>query len=105
MGLGWWDCRELLKGQFGTRTSNRLTPLAALAFAFAISGIAFGSNRFLAYTMLGFGVLLAVVDAHRRRRTRRNPGDGAYRLPEPRAPPTDSACLAKARQISETLGS
>lgn len=52
----------------GAQRANRLTPLAGLAFAFVIAGIAFGDNRFLAYALFGFGVLLAVVDALRRRR-------------------------------------
>jgi hypothetical protein len=42
-----------------TRT---LTPLAGLAFAFILAGIFFGESRILGYSLLGFGVLLAVID-------------------------------------------
>ena len=41
---------------------NRLSPLAGLAFTFIISGILFGKNRLLGYGLMGFGVILAIVD-------------------------------------------
>ena len=41
---------------------NRLTPLAGLAFGFILAGILFGENRLLGYSLLGVGVVLAVVD-------------------------------------------
>ncbi len=41
---------------------NRLSPLAGLAFGFIIAGIIFGDNRYVGYTMLGIGVVLAVID-------------------------------------------
>ncbi len=49
---------------------NRLSPLAGLAFAFIISGIMFGENRFLGYGLMGFGIILAVVDIFLRRKNK-----------------------------------
>lgn len=40
----------------------RLTPLTSLAFAFIIAGIVFGDNRLTGYTLIGTGVLLAIID-------------------------------------------
>jgi hypothetical protein len=45
---------------------NRLTPLASLAFAFVVSGIIFGEERIIGYSLLGVGVILAVVDIFNR---------------------------------------
>ncbi len=41
---------------------EKLTPLTSLAFIFIFSGVLFGDNRFLAYGLIGIGVILAVVD-------------------------------------------
>jgi O-antigen ligase len=41
---------------------NRLTPLASLAFGFVLAGIIFGENRLVGYSLMGIGVILAVVD-------------------------------------------
>jgi hypothetical protein len=42
--------------------ANRLSTLTGLAFAFIIAGIMFGENRFLGYSLLAVGVVLAVAD-------------------------------------------
>jgi len=39
-----------------------LTPLAGLAFAFILAGIFFGDSRLVGYSLMGIGVLLAVID-------------------------------------------
>lgn len=39
-----------------------LTPLAGLAFAFILAGMFFGDGRFMGYSLIGIGVLLAVID-------------------------------------------
>jgi amino acid transporter len=39
-----------------------LTPLASLAFALVIAGIFFGEERALGYSLIGLGVLLAILD-------------------------------------------
>lgn len=44
------------------RKDNRLTPLAGVAFAFVISGILFSENQYVSYSLMGVGVILAVID-------------------------------------------
>jgi hypothetical protein len=39
-----------------------LTPLAGIAFGFILAGIAFGENRIVGYSLMGIGVVFAVVD-------------------------------------------
>ena len=51
------------------RRENRLTPLASLAFAFVLAGILFGDDRLIGYSLMGIGVILAVVDMFRRSRS------------------------------------
>jgi len=41
-----------------------LTRLAALSFGFIIAGIIFGENRFVGYSLLGIGIILAVIDMY-----------------------------------------
>ena len=41
-----------------------LSKLAALAFAFIIAGILLGENHLVGYTLLGIGVLLAIIDIY-----------------------------------------
>jgi hypothetical protein len=48
---------------------TKLTPLAALAFALVVGGIAFGGDRVVGYSLMGIGVLLAVVDMLRKSRS------------------------------------
>jgi hypothetical protein len=49
---------------------NRLTSLAGLAFGFILAGIIFGDDRFVGYSLLGVGVILAVVDMYRRSKSK-----------------------------------
>jgi hypothetical protein len=44
------------------KSNNRLTPLVGLAFGFILAGILFGENRILGYSLLGIGVILAMID-------------------------------------------
>lgn len=44
-----------------------LTPLAGLAFGFVLAGIIFGDNRLVGYSLMGIGVILAIIDAIRKR--------------------------------------
>jgi hypothetical protein len=46
----------------GNKKQKLLTPLAGIAFAFILAGIIFGDNKLIGYSLLGFGVLLAVID-------------------------------------------
>jgi hypothetical protein len=50
------------------KNKNRLTVIAYLAFIFIISGILLGENRVLGYTLIGAGVLMAVIDMARNRK-------------------------------------
>ncbi len=45
------------------KPETKLSPLAGLAFAFIIAGVIFGESRLVGYSLMGVGVLLAVVDA------------------------------------------
>jgi len=45
-----------------SRKENRLTPLAGIAFGFVLAGVIFGDNRSIGYSLLGIGVILAVID-------------------------------------------
>ena len=40
----------------------RLSKLATLSFLLVITGIVFGESRFIGYSLMGSGVLLAVID-------------------------------------------
>jgi inner membrane protein involved in colicin E2 resistance len=44
------------------KRENRLTPLAGLAFGFVLAGIIFGDDRLIGYSLMGVGVVLAIVD-------------------------------------------
>lgn len=44
------------------RKEAKLSKLAGLAFVLVISGIFFGNNRLLGYSLMGAGVILAVID-------------------------------------------
>jgi heme/copper-type cytochrome/quinol oxidase subunit 4 len=48
------------------RKKNKLTPLAGLAFGFVLAGILFGEDRLIGYSLLGIGVILAVIDMFNR---------------------------------------
>ena len=50
----------LLTGK--SRREDRLTPLAGLAFGFVLAGILFGDDRLIGHSLLGIGVILAVID-------------------------------------------
>jgi hypothetical protein len=49
------------------RKEKNLTPLAGLAFGFVLAGMIFGENRLIGYSLMGIGVLLAVLDIFRNR--------------------------------------
>lgn len=48
---------------------RKLTPMAGLAFAFVIAGIAFGEARLLGYMLLTIGVILAMADIAQKSRS------------------------------------
>lgn len=45
---------------------KKLTPLAGIAFIFIIAGILFGDDRWIAYSLLGIGIVLSVWDIIRK---------------------------------------
>jgi hypothetical protein len=51
----------LLLASRGKR-EKRLTPVAGLAFGLILAGIFFGEDRLIGYSLLGVGVVLAIVD-------------------------------------------
>jgi len=44
------------------KPGQKLSVLTAVSFAFVIAGIVFGENRILGYSLMGVGVLIAVID-------------------------------------------
>jgi hypothetical protein len=50
------------------KRENRLTPLAGLAFGFVLAGILFGDDRVIGYSLMGVGVVLAIIDIFTRSR-------------------------------------
>jgi len=44
------------------KKQKQLTPLVGLALAFILSAIIFGESRLVSYSLIGIGVLLAVID-------------------------------------------
>lgn len=49
------------------KKQQRLSPLASLAFLFVIAGIVFGDSRPIGYGLIGFGVVLAIIDMIKKR--------------------------------------
>lgn len=45
---------------------QKFTPLAGLAFGFVLAGLFTGDDRFIGYSLLGIGIVLAVVDIVRK---------------------------------------
>ena len=43
------------------KKQKRLSPLAGLSFVFVIAGIVFGDDRLIGYSLIGVGIVLAVV--------------------------------------------
>jgi hypothetical protein len=55
----------LLVFVFGKKgKGQRLTPLASFAFAFVLAGILFGENSFIGYSLMGVGVIIAILDIY-----------------------------------------
>jgi heme/copper-type cytochrome/quinol oxidase subunit 4 len=44
------------------KTEKKLSKLAGLSFAFIVAGIVFGEDRLIGYSLLGVGVILAMID-------------------------------------------
>ena len=48
------------------KKDKKLTPLAGLAFAFILAGIIFGEYNLFGYSLIGVGVILAIIDIIKR---------------------------------------
>jgi len=46
------------------KRNEKLSPIAGLAFAFVISGIVFGKDRFVGYLLMGAGIILSLIDIY-----------------------------------------
>jgi hypothetical protein len=44
------------------KKQKKMTLLTGLSFAFIIAGIIFGDSRLAGYSLIGIGVLLAIID-------------------------------------------
>ena len=44
------------------KKDKKLTPLAGLAFAFVLAGVIFSNDRLIGYSLMGIGIILAVID-------------------------------------------
>lgn len=53
-----------------TKKKRRISRLAGLAFAFVIAGIFLGGQRLIGYSLLGVGIILAIIDILRKASTR-----------------------------------
>jgi len=48
---------------------TKLSRLAALAFIFVICGIIFGDSRLIGYSLMGVGVIIAIIDIVQKSKT------------------------------------
>ena len=53
------------------KKDKKLTPLAGLAFGFVLAGIIFGDDRLIGYSLIGVGVILAIIDIIKKKRVNR----------------------------------
>lgn len=56
------------------RIGRPLFQLATLAFLFILAGIIFGENRITGYSLMGVGIILAVIDIIRQMKNKKNRG-------------------------------
>jgi hypothetical protein len=54
---------------FRNKKVQRLTPLAGLGFGCIVAGMFFGEERLIGYSLLGIGVVLAIIDIIKRPKT------------------------------------
>ena len=46
------------------KNGKKLTPLLGFAWALVLAGIIFGENRLIGYSLMGAGVVLAVIEMY-----------------------------------------
>jgi hypothetical protein len=49
-----------------SKKPRRLSKLAIIGFLLIISGVVFGDNRLIGYSLMGCGIILAVIDIFRK---------------------------------------
>ena len=54
------------------KKQKSLSALAGFAFAFVLAGIIFVDNRLAGYTLMGIGVILAIIDIIKKEKSRKN---------------------------------
>jgi hypothetical protein len=52
--------------------ANRLSPLAGVAFGCVLSGLLTGDDRLIGYSLIGIGIILAVIDIVRKQKLHKN---------------------------------
>ena len=52
----------LVRGKSKNKSKKIITPLTTLAFGFVLTGIIFSSIRLVGYSLMGIGVVFAIVD-------------------------------------------
>jgi len=72
--IGFAIIAVLLVVVYRRKEQARLTPLAGLAFGFMLMGLFFGDERWLGYSLLGIGFVLAVADILRGLKDKQNHG-------------------------------
>jgi hypothetical protein len=54
------------------KKDKKLTPLAGLAFGFILVGILFGADRIAGYSLMGVGIILAIIDIIKKTKSKKN---------------------------------
>ncbi len=44
------------------KKDKKITPLTGFAFAFILAGFIFGEDRLIGYSLIGIGVIFAIID-------------------------------------------
>ena len=52
------------------KKGKKLTPLTGLAFGFILAGIIFADDRLIGYSLIGVGVILAIIDIFKKLRSK-----------------------------------
>ncbi len=51
-----------LRGESKNKRKKIITPLTSLAFGFVLTGIIFSSIKLVGYSLMGIGIVFAIVD-------------------------------------------
>jgi hypothetical protein len=53
------------------KKKKTFSPLATIAFAFVLAGICFGDNRIIGYSLIGTGIIFAIIDIAKNKKTKK----------------------------------